>query len=143
MSIFTTIEHLFIEAETDVVALVAKAKNGLTLAAHDVNIALVWIANNTPQIAKDLTMAESLIVSTGVANDPRVAAAIVSANLAMVGLNAFSASAKAGQLTPQSVVDGYLAVKQAQSAAAEASAAAASAPTAATGTTASLSPVKS
>ena len=128
MSVFDNIQHIFSVAEKDIVDLVSKAKRDLPVAVHDINLGLAWVANNTPKIAQDLTTAETLIVSTGVGADPRVAAAIVAANLAIQGLNAYSASVKSGTPTAQSVVDGYIAVKNAQVAAAGAAAAAASAP---------------
>jgi hypothetical protein len=128
MSFFTTIENLFTETESDIVALVAAAKNGIGVVETDVAKALAWVAKATPQIAADLQTAETLIVSTGVATNPEVAAAIVAANIAVQGLNAFAASAKAGQSNAGAVIAGYVAVKQAQTAASSAAAIAANAP---------------
>ncbi|MGA8170297.1 MAG: hypothetical protein WB816_05630, partial [Methylocystis sp.] len=96
MSIFDSISHLFTETEQEVVAIIAKAKVGVALAAHEISIGLAWVANNTPQIAADLQTAETLIVATGVGANPSVAAAITAANVAVAGLNQYAASVKSG-----------------------------------------------
>ncbi|MCW2317108.1 hypothetical protein M2322_002662 [Rhodoblastus acidophilus] len=125
MSFLSKVESFFVTTEADVVTILAKVKQAVQVAEHDIATGLQWIAGHAPQIAADLQQAESIIVTLGVANDPRVAAAITAANLAVAGINKVAADVKAGQTTVQTLVDGYAAYKQAQASAALASSAAA------------------
>jgi hypothetical protein len=130
-NILSWLESRITVTEQDVVALVVKVKQGIALAAHEINAGLGWIANETPNIAADIQQAASLVQLAGVvdpAAEPEVVAAVAAANTAVAGLNAFATAYKSGTGTAQSVVAGYTAIKAAQSAAANAAAIAASAP---------------
>ena len=92
----------------------------LKLAVH---AALQWVAGQVPTIATDLQVVEGLIVALGFSTNPNVATAIADANLAVQALNAFAAAENAGNTDAQAVVNGYVALKQAQAAVASATAA--------------------
>jgi hypothetical protein len=130
-SIFSWLEHAFTVTEQDVVAIVLKAKKDIVLVAHEIDAALGWIANNTPQIAADITQVATIlqavpaIVPTAA---PEVEAAVVAANVAVAGLNKFAAAYKSGSGDALSVIAGYSAIKSAQSAVAKATALAVAAP---------------
>lgn len=129
MSFLSTIENLFTETETDIIALVAAVKKGEAVVAGDIDRAIKWVASETPTIVADLQSAVALVTAVGVASNPDVAAAITAANLAVTALNAFAAASSSGTTDAQAIVSGYVAVKQAQASAASAAAAAASVPT--------------
>lgn len=125
----SNVSHFFVEAETDVVKVVAQVKADIEVAIQDIDGALKWLVKQTPAIAVGLQTAASLIEQVGVASNPEVAAAIAAANIAVQGLNAFAAAANNGKTMPQAVVDGYAAYKSAQAAVAGAAAVAAKSPT--------------
>lgn len=129
----SNVSHFFVEAEQDVVKVVAQVKADIDVAIQDIDSALKWLANQTPAIAAGLATAASLIEQVGLVSNPEVAAAIQAANIAVQGLNAFAAAANTGKTMPQAVVDGYTAYKSAQAAVASAAAVAAKTPTPAAG----------
>lgn len=134
MSNFTTALWNFIdETESDVLTIIQDIKAGLAIAESDITNALHWIASNTPAIASDIEEVLSIVTTIGVASNPEVAIAITAANTAVTALNAFAAANNAGASNTQSVLAGYVAVKQAQAAVATASAAAVAAPAAPAG----------
>ena len=118
----------FATAEADVVTVLTNFKKGFAVAEADVIKALDWIAGNAPTIASDLTTAVTLVEAVGGVSNPEVNAAIIAANTAVVALNSFAAAQKTGASGVQAVVEGYVAMKQAHSAAASAAAAAAALP---------------
>jgi len=127
------IENAFIVTEKDVIAIVVKAKQDIELAAHEINAALGWIADNTPQIAADIGQVASIlqfVPAIAPVAAPEVEAAVAAANLAVAGLNKFASAYKSGSGTVASVIEGYTAIKTAQSAAAKATALAVAAPAA-------------
>lgn len=132
MSSFSTALWNFIdETESDVLAIIQDIKAGAAVAEADITNALHWVASNTPAIAADIEEVLSIVTTIGVASNPEVAAAVSAANIAVTALNAFAKANNAGAGNAQSVLAGYVAVKQAQSAVAAASAAAVNAPSAA------------
>jgi predicted oxidoreductase (fatty acid repression mutant protein) len=124
---FTGLENFFTTTEADVVAVIAKIKAAIPVVENDINAVVRWVVNNTPTIAADIQQVERIVTALGFVN-PEVSAAIAAANTAVVALNAFAASEKAGQSNVQSAVNGYIAVKQAQASVAQAAVAAAAAP---------------
>ena len=131
LSVLSWLENVLTVTEKDVVAIVVKAKQEIELAAHEINAALGWIASNTPAIAADIRQVSSIIQLAGVidpAAEAGVAAAVVAANTAVAGLNAFASAYQNGSGNAASVVAGYTAIKQAQAAVASATAIAVSAP---------------
>lgn len=126
---FTDIQNFFTTTEADVVDVIARIKADIPVVESDINAVVRWVVNNTPTIAADIQQVEQIITALGVVN-PQVQLAISAANTAVVALNAFAASEKAGQSNIQSAVNGYVAVKQAQAAVAQAAVAAAQAPSA-------------
>ena len=126
MSWFTS---WFTTAEADVLKIIQVIKTEEQILASDISKALKWVADNTPQIAADIQQVLSLVQAVGIVN-PEVEAAIATANTAVSALNAYAASYKSGSGTPQAVLAGVAAYKNAQSAVATATAAAVSAPTA-------------
>ena len=124
MSFLDKLKSFIVTTEADVVAIIAKIKTEEAVVVSEVNQALHWIASNTPTIVADIQSVVGVAETVGVASDPRVATAIVAANLAVAALNKFAAASNAGQSNTQAVLAGYVAVKQAQAAAASAAAAA-------------------
>lgn len=124
---FTDIEGFFTTTEADVVKTIAQIKQGVDVALSDIHNALRWVANNGPAIAQDIQQVLVVVQALGVIN-PQVELAISAANAAVVALNAFAAAEKAGKSDTNSVIQGYVAVKQAQGAVAAAGVAAANAP---------------
>ena len=135
MNFLAWVENIFQTTESDVVALIGKIKTGVEVAATDVEAALKWVAANAPAIDSAIEEVVSLVETAGIVN-PTVLAAIADANKAVAGLNVFAAQVQAGQALPNAVVEGYVAAKNAQSAAATAAALAANAAPQSTTTTA-------
>jgi len=127
MTWYTDIEHFFKTTEEDVLALIAKIKTEAAVIETDIHAALRWVSNQAPAIAADVQMVANLIKTVGVIN-PTVEAAIQAANIAVIGINAFANATKAGKNDTAAVVQGYVAVKQAQAAVATAATAAAQSP---------------
>ena len=124
MAFVDQLKAFFTTTEADVVSVIVKIKTDASVIESEVNSALHWIAANAPAIAADLQQVVGVVEVVGVASNPQVAAAITAANVAVTALNAFAAASNKGQTNPQAVLAGYVAVKQAQSAAASAAAAA-------------------
>jgi hypothetical protein len=124
MSFFTSVEHVFVVFEADVVAVVVKIKQAEEVASREIGLVLNWIANNVGTIAQDLQLVESVAVA--VAPTPQVLAAVATANEAMAALNTYAQAHALGQSTAQAAINGYTAFKQAQAAASTAVAAATS-----------------
>ena len=129
MSFFDSWKAFLTETEADVVKIITAIKADAVIIEADVVAAQHWIANNAPTIAKDIQQVLGLVEAVGIGANPEVAAAVVAANLAVSALNAFAAQTNAGGNAAQSVVAGYVAVKQAQSAVSAAMAASVAAPT--------------
>lgn len=129
MSFIDTLKSFIVTTESDVVSVIAKIKTEAEVFESEVNNALHWIASNAPTIVADIQSVIGVAETVGVAANPEVAAAITAANIAVTALNAFAAASNSGTTNTQAVLAGYVAVKQAQSAAASAAAAAVSAPT--------------
>ena len=138
MSFISEVESLFVTTEQDVVNWIADIKQGLAVAEADITNGLNWVASEVPNIVTALQATVGLVEQVGLASNPGVAAAIVAANVAVAGLNAFAAAQNAGaasgtsplQADAAALVAGFTAVKQSQAAVALATAAAASAPAA-------------
>ena len=128
MSFLDTLKGWITTTEADVVAIIAKIKTEEAVVASEINQALHWVASNAPTIVADIQSVVGIAETVGVAADPRVAAAITAANLAVAALNQFAAASNSGQSNTQAVLAGYVAVKQAQAAAASAAAAAVQTP---------------
>jgi hypothetical protein len=126
MTFFEEFQHWFTVFEEDVIAIILKIRQGISILTHEIDLVLNWIANNVSDIAKNMRLVESIILT--VAPTPAVEAAIATANAAMAALNAYAQAHKLGQSTVQSAIDGYTAYKQAQAAASAAVAIAASDP---------------
>jgi len=125
----TGLENWFVTTEAQVLQIIAQIKADVVVAEGQINTALTWVAQNVPTIAGDINNVTALVQTVGLANAPAVATAIKDANLAVTALNAFAAASAAGQSNAQAVMQGYVAVKQAQAAVATAAAAAVTAPT--------------
>ena len=123
MSFLTTIENAFTTTEADIVAIVVKIKTEAEVVESEIKTALSWVAANAPQIVSDLQSVVGIVTTIGIAANPQVAVAIKAANLAVNALNAFATASNAGQTSTAAVLAGYVAVKQAQAAAASAAAA--------------------
>lgn len=131
MSFFDSLKSWISETEADVVKVITAIKADAVVVEADIVAAQHWIASNAPAIATDIQQVLSLVEVVGVGTNPEVAAAVTAANLAVGALNAFAAASNSGGTPAQSVVAGYVAVKQAQSAVSSAMAASVAAPTAA------------
>jgi hypothetical protein len=126
MDFITSVEHFFETTEQDIVALLAKVKSGAQVVETDLAAALKWLAGNAGTISTDVQYTASVVKALGATSDPKVAAAVADANLAVASLNSFAAAYNSGQGTVTAVVQGYTALKQAQAATATAVAAATS-----------------
>lgn len=124
MTWFTDIQHFFTTTEQDVLSLIAKIKTEAAVVETEIHSALRWVSDQAPAIAADIQMVATLVKTVGVIN-PTVEAAITAANVAVIGLNAFSHAMKTGANDSAAVVQGYVAVKGAQGAVAAAATAAA------------------
>ena len=123
------------ETETDVQNVIADIKKDVQVADADLKAVSKWAAGMAPTVAVGLQSALSMLesieaVTPSVGANADVKAAVDAAQLASTELTAFAASYNAGQNTAAAAVNGYVAVKQAQSAVASAAAAVAAAPTA-------------
>ena len=128
MSFFTKISNWFRTTEADVVKIVIAINKDVAVAEKDINTASKWIASNAPKIANEIQVVLGLVTSLGVTANPEVAAAVVAANVAVAALNNYATLTNNGAnntTATQAVVDGYIAVKQAQASVASAAAAAA------------------
>lgn len=134
MSFLDSLKSFIVTTEADVVAVIAKIKTEEEVVVTEVNNALHWIASNAPTIVADIQSVISVAQVVGVAANPQVAAAITAANLAVAALNKFAAASNAGQSNTQAVLQGYVAVQQAQAATALAKVAAVQTPTPTTAT---------
>lgn len=122
-NILQFIEGIIKTTEKDVLVVIAQIKKGEQVVANDIHSSLKWVAANAPQIAQDIVMLEAFVQSAGILT-PDVQLAIAAANKAVAGINAVAASVQAGKSDAQTLVDGYLAVKNANAAAAGAAVAA-------------------
>lgn len=120
------LSRFFAATEADVVALIGAIKKDAVIVAHDIDRALTWIAKQTPTIVSDLQTATKLVAEVGAVSNPQIAAAVTAANIAVAALNAFASAKTSGQSDVSAVVQGYVAVKQANAAVNAAAAAAAS-----------------
>lgn len=115
----------FAATEQDVVNILAKVKQDAVIAVKDVNAALKWISGNIGLIDASVQEVLGIVTTLGATSDPKVAAAIKDANVAVAALNAYAAASNSGQNNVSAVVNGYVALKQAQASVAAASAASA------------------
>ena len=125
MSFWSNITGFFKTTEQDVINIIGDISKEVPVIEADLAKALRWIANETPTIAADLQTTTTLVTAVGATSNPQIAAAIVAANVAVQGLNAFAAKYNSGAGSATAVVDGYIALKQASAAASSAAAAAA------------------
>lgn len=129
MSFLTSLQNFITETEADVEAVVAAIKQDEAVVEADLVAAQHWIASNAPTIAADIAEVLNLAEDFGAGANPAFSAAVALANTSVAALNAFANASNAGATPAQSVVAGYVAVQQANSAVSAAKAAAAAAPT--------------
>jgi hypothetical protein len=123
MSFITDFENWLTMTETKVQAIIVQIQQEVPVVEAAIHAALQWVAGQVPGIAADLQTVTALITALGFSSNPNVATAIADANLAVQALNAFAAAEKAGSSDAQAIVNGYVALKQAQAAVASATAA--------------------
>lgn len=128
MSFIDSLKNFIMTTEQDVISIVTKIKTESEILQQELDTALHWIASNAPTIVADIQTVTAVAETVGVAANPGVAAAIMAANTAVTALNAFAAASNSGKNDPEAVIAGYVAVKQAQAAAASALASTAGAP---------------
>ena len=112
MSFWSNITGFFKTTEQDVINIIGDISKEVPVIEADLAKALKWIANETPTIASDLQTTTALVTAVGATSNPQIAAAIVAANVAVQGLNAFAAQYNNGAGSATAVVDGYIALKQ-------------------------------
>jgi hypothetical protein len=127
VNISSWFSSFFSAAEADVISIVTQIKQDVEIAEADVVKALQWVADNAGTITSDIQQVLGVVQILGISN-PAVETAVTAANSAVNALNVYAAAVKNGTGTPQAVVQGYTAYKQAQQAAAGAMAAVVSAP---------------
>src|ERR1700740_3245779 len=118
MNFLASLKSFIVTTEADVVSVITKIKTEEAVVASEINNAMHWIASNTPTIVADLQSVVGIAETVGIAANPQVAAAITAANVAVNALNAFAAASNSGSSNTKAVLAGYVAVKQAQAAAA-------------------------
>ena len=106
----------FQTTEADLIKVLGKIKDDVVVLPGEINAALKWLAGNTPAIAADIQSVLSIVEVLGVATNPAVATAVADANLAVTALNAYAAASNAGKPNVQAVVQGYVALQQANAA---------------------------
>jgi len=121
-----SVMSFFRTTEDDIIKVLGKIKDEAVVLPGEINSALKWLAGNTPAIASDIQAVLSIVEVLGVATNPAVATAVADANLAVTALNAYAAASKAGKPNVQAVVQGYVALQQANAAVALAKSASAS-----------------
>lgn len=109
-SIITDIENAFQTTEQDVLNWIAQIKQGVEVAEADLASALKWLAGVAPAVTTDIQSTVSLVQQTGITIPASV---VTAANAAVAGLNAIAAAQNAGATSAQTLVNGYVAVKQA------------------------------
>lgn len=129
MSFLTSWQNFISETEADVEIVIVAIKNDVAVIESDLAAAQRWIVSNEPTIAADIQQVLGIVEAVGLGANPEVAASVALANTAVTALNAFVSASNSGSTATQSVLAGYVAVKQAQSAVAAAKAAAAATPT--------------
>lgn len=131
MSVITDkLSQWFSTTEADVLQVIVKVKNGIQYAEAELAAAFTWLENHAGDVAASVETVAKVVgalSAAGVGIPPSVQQAVKDANAAVTGLNAMVSSQEKG--TPQALIDGYVAAKQAWSAADAASVAVASAPT--------------
>ena len=120
-----SILSFFQTTEADLIKVLGKIKDDAVILPGEINAALKWLAGNTPAIAADIQSVLSIVEVLGVATNPAVATAVADANLAVTALNAYAAASNAGKPNVQAVVQGYVALQQANAAVAVAKSASA------------------
>lgn len=128
MTVIDNLENFFEETEADVLKVIVAIKQEAEIFASDLSSALKWVASQAPAIATEVEGVLGIVTELGIGSNPTIAAAVTAANVAVTALNAFATASNSGAGTVQAVVDGYVAVKQAQAASASATAAIAAAP---------------
>lgn len=125
MSIFTSFKSFFVTTEADVIAFAGKVWAEVPIAQKEIVAIANWIVGEIPALTSAINAATPIVdVALGAA-DPTIAVKMAALNAAMGGLNSFAASAQAGTLNADAVVQGYSALKAASSAAANVAATAA------------------
>lgn len=108
----------FKATEADALKVIVKIKNGIEFADHEVLAGLQWLNAHAGDIAQAVSVvaqAVGALAGAGVNIPPSVLSAVKDANVAVVGLNAMVANQEKG--TPQALIDGYVASKNAWKAA--------------------------
>ena len=119
----------FKTAEADVLKVIVKIKNGIEFADHEVIAGFKWLEGHAGDIATAVSTVGSVVGTlsgAGIAIPPSVVQAVKDANVAVAALNAMTSNQEKG--TPQALIDGYVAAKQAWKAADGAAVAIAMAP---------------
>lgn len=118
MSFMQNLKNFFQTTETEVLAVIVKIKNGIVYAEQEVANGLSWLEGHAGEISDSVNTVAGVVGSlagAGIAIPPAVQQAVKDANAAVQGLNAMVASQEKG--TPQALIDGYVAAKQALAAA--------------------------
>ena len=129
MSFADNFKNWFKTTEAEVLAVIVKVKQGIEFAEHEVLAGFRWLEDHVDDIATAVSAVSGVVGSlagAGVVIPPTVLKAVADANAAVQGLNAMVASQQKG--TPQALIDGYVAAKQAWAAADAATLAVATAP---------------
>jgi hypothetical protein len=129
MSFLTNLETWFQTTEAEVLSVIVKIKNGIEYAEQEVVNGIKFLEGHAAEISGAVQTVAGVVGSlsgAGIAIPPSVVQAVKDANAAVAGLNAMVASQDKG--TPQALVDGYIAAKQALAAANNATLAIAQAP---------------
>lgn len=119
MSIVSAVKGWFGTTEADVMAMMMKVWQEIPVAEKEVASAANWIATKgLPSLTAEVQAITPFVSVLGTAaGHPELAANMAALNIAMAGVQSFAASASAGAMTPDQVVAGYGALKQAGSAA--------------------------
>jgi hypothetical protein len=131
MSFLDNVAKFFQTTEAEVLSIIVKVKNGIQYAEQEITNGILWLEAHAGEISDSVNTVSSVVgalAGAGIAIPPQVQQAVKDANAAVAGLNAMVANQNQG--TPQALIDGYVAAKQALAAANAAKLAVASAPAA-------------
>lgn len=119
MSLLTGLESFWQTTEADVLATIATIKADVAVVEADIVKAVGWVNANIPTIntyISEVNGALQTVAASGIVTiPPSVNTAIEIANKSVAALNAYQIDVAAGKSATTALMDGYSAIKQAQS----------------------------
>ena len=119
MGVFGSIKGFFVTSEADVLKFIRAVWDEAPVAEKEIVAIAGWIIRvGIPKLTVDVAAITPIVAMLGTSSGhPELAASMVALNASMTIINKFAASADAGTLTADDVVQGYGALKTAGAAA--------------------------